>query len=274
MYADDIVLISGHNSIVESEAQLERDVQRCYTWCNQNCITINKKKTQVMRMSRCKLNPPPPKLNIKIADITLEEVAEYKYLGAIFDSHMTFKANANKLIKTLNHKLYLLSRIRKHLDEEKAILFYKTMLVPYADYTSFLVDCTTSALQTKIQRLQNRGLRICRYGRMYERCSATDLHTHFKVKTLYERRLPQLLCQTFKVSKSKGMLKPPENRRTRADHKVKFKIKKFDYITMQKSPLWRGVWEWDGLNAATQLLEDKKKFSNLIKDRKHRPHMV
>ena len=164
-------------------------------------------------------------------------------MGAIIDSKVTFKPHVNKLIKNMSHKLYLFARIRKFLDESKAILYNKTMIMPFADYASFLVDCTVNALVEKVQRLQNRGLPICKFGRMYERCSATELHVYFDVCKLDERRLSQLLCQMFKVSKVKGYTKPIENRRTRAESKVKFKIKRFTYITMQKSPLWRGVWE-------------------------------
>ena len=76
----------------------------------------------------------------------LEQVDEYKYLGALIDSTMSFKPHTNKLVTTLSHKLYLLARIRKFLNEEKAFLLYRQMIMPYIDYASFLIDCTTKDL--------------------------------------------------------------------------------------------------------------------------------
>ena len=86
-----------------------------------------------MRIGRANNNIDVPKLEIRINNVLLDEVTEYKYLGAIIDSNFTFKPHATKVVRTLSHKVYMFGRIRKHLDEEKAILLYKQMVTPYAD---------------------------------------------------------------------------------------------------------------------------------------------
>ena len=52
MYADDIVLVSSGRSFVESEQKLALDVDSTNIWCKSNCLTVNKKKTKVMRVTR------------------------------------------------------------------------------------------------------------------------------------------------------------------------------------------------------------------------------
>ena len=74
-----------------------------------------------MRVNRRTMYNLPP-LNIKIGDTMLEEVTEYKYLGATIDNKLTFRPHVNNVIKTISHKLHLLARIRKFFDEEQAIL--------------------------------------------------------------------------------------------------------------------------------------------------------
>ena len=174
----------------------------------------------------------------------------------------------------MSHKIYLLARIRKFLDEAKAILIYKQMIVPYADYAHYLVDCTTQDLTKKVNRLQGRGLQVARYNNMYEKCSVTELHTYFKMDTLDSRRFKQLLNLMYKVSIAKGEGIPLADRRTRGDHKIKIPCKQFKYKALSKCPLLRGVWEWDGLDKDIQKLDSIDKFKASTSKLKPRPVLV
>ena len=78
----------------------------------------------------------------------------------------------------------------------------------------------------------------------------------------------------YKLLPTKGITIDEANRRTRADHKVKIEIKRFNLKTMQKSPLYRGVWEWDDLDSTAQKATTKVKFKSSIKNKKHREHLV
>ena len=77
-----------------------------------------------------------------------------------------------------------------------------------------------------------------------------------------------------KRSKTDGTIDPIEDRRTRGDSKVKFDIKNFKYKTMQRSPLFRGVWEWDELTPDIQKTEDKTCFKNKIRGKTHRIALI
>ena len=74
----------------------------------------------------------------------------------------------------------------------------------------------------------------------------------------------------FKLSNAAGYVIPIENRRTRGDEKVKFNIRNFNLKTMQKSPMYKGVWEWDDLGSDTQKAITKVKSKYLIKNKKPR----
>ena len=265
MYADDIVLITTGNTYAESERKLALDVEATNQWCLKNCLTVNKKKTKVMRITRNRITGVIPALNISIGDNVLEDVQTYRYLGITVDSRFTFKPHVNNLLRTVSHKVTLLGRIKKYLDENESLLIYKQTVVPYCDYASFTTECTVEDLVTKLQRLQNRALRICRFGYMFERSSATALHEHFKIQELKHRRYTQLLLMMYKQSKTKGLLVPEGRRRTRGDHKIKFDTRVNTYASTDRSPMTRGVKAWNLLLASTQKLATSAAFKCKIR---------
>ena len=59
------------------------------------------------------------------------------------------------------HKLYLLSRIRRYITKGQAITIYKSKVAPYFDYGDIFLMNISSKTTDKLQKLQNRALRIC-----------------------------------------------------------------------------------------------------------------
>ena len=72
----------------------------------------------------------------------------------------------------------------------------------------------------------------------------------------------------FKQSKVKGLIIPIENRRTRGDHKVKFKKGRFPnrFTSTDKSPWHRGVSAWDKLTPEIQKLDKKAEFKFMVRE--------
>ena len=66
------------------------------------------------------------------------------------------------------------------------------------------------------------------------------------------------------LGSSEGEHIPPELRRTRADDKVKFKLKRYTYTSLHKNPYWRGVWEWDGLSSKKVTVRDASRAQSQV----------
>ena len=268
MYADDIVILAEGDTFVEADQQLNGDMAVANQWCENNCLTINKKKTKVMRFVRNRQRGEVPRLTVRVGNAELEEVDSYRYLGVTVDKRMTFKPQTLSVIKSVSHKNSLLGRIRRYMGEKQSLLIYKQKIVPYADYASFLIDCTTQDLVNKLQRLQNKALRIRKYKNMYQQCSATELHTEYGLSTLIDRRFRQLQCFMFKKSKEIGYSIEENLRRTRNDRKVKFAFRINHYMSSDKSPWTRGVQMWNELEPETQRAPKMEAFKTMIKDLK------
>ena len=100
-----------------------------------------------------------PKLKMKNQE--LNYVKTYKYLGIILDQSLSYNPQINETIKLTSHKVYQLSIIRKYLTKSAAITIYKSMILPYFDYGDLFLINANQQLLGKIQRIQNRGLKIC-----------------------------------------------------------------------------------------------------------------
>ena len=77
------------------------------------------------------------KLQINYAK--LEFVSQYKYLGVILDSNLAFTKHLNNVIRIVLHKINLLAKVRRYLENQASLLIYKTMILPYFDYGDYIV---------------------------------------------------------------------------------------------------------------------------------------
>ena len=114
----------------------------------------------------------------------LSRVPFYKYLGVYLDCTFNFNKHIDNNRKIISHKLYLLSRIRQYINEHTAISIYRTMIAPIMDYGDIVYAGTNVENLDKLQRLQNRGLRICINESHYiptillhQRCEIPNLKT-------------------------------------------------------------------------------------------------
>lgn len=91
-------------------------------------------------------------------------------------------AAANDVIKRVHYKLYTLFVLRKDMPTYCAIRLYKAMILPLIDYSNFCLTPCPEKTKTKIQRLQNKALRICFRSVRGDRTS--DLHSRARLGTV------------------------------------------------------------------------------------------
>ena len=113
-------------------------------------------------------------------------VDSYKYLGTILDKSLTFNKHIQQCINSVSHKLFPLSKIISYISESMAKTIYKTLIVPYLDYGDVLFINASRELLIKLQRLQNKCLRICL--RTHPRTPLNLIHQLTRVSLLETRR--------------------------------------------------------------------------------------
>ena len=94
-------------------------------------------------------------------DHVIDYVSSYQYLGITVDQTLNFNLHMKQIIKTVFYKLSLLQKLRRYITPMAAVRIYKSMVIPYLDYGDVLYHYSSSRLLDKLQKLQNRGLKIC-----------------------------------------------------------------------------------------------------------------
>ena len=154
LYADDTVLLNYGKNVINVKNDMQRDLGKIASWCGRNKLSLNIKKTKNMLFgSRHKLKRTKCD-KLLINDAKLEFVSQYKYLGVMLDSNLAFTKHLNNVIRIVSHKINLLAKVRRYLDNRASLEIYKTMILPYFDYGDILFMKSQKHLLSKLDHLK------------------------------------------------------------------------------------------------------------------------
>ena len=190
LYADDTALYTTNRNFDTIEDTLQIDLLNFSNWCNQNKLTVNVKKTKYVIYGTSKLLQKSRNLDLAIKGDKINREQVYKYLGIYLDSHLNLNKHIDYISKITSHKIFVLSKIRYMIDQRTAIYIFKTMIAPIFDYGDIVYEGGNKNRLDKLQRIQNRGLRICLSRNDY--VSTEMLHHHTIIPKLYIRRRSNL----------------------------------------------------------------------------------
>ena len=165
------------------------------TWCRQHNLSINIGKTKSVLFGTKKFNTNITCSNLTIAGEEIMFVDEYKNLGIILDKHLSFTKHIRYVQGLAAHKIYMLSKIRPCITQSVAIRIYKTKILPYFDQGDILFIDAFKKDTDKLQKLQNRALRICLNTN--NRHHIVNLHNTTKISYLNDRRIYHLKIYAF-----------------------------------------------------------------------------
>ena len=137
------------------------------------------------KVKKCK------KTNITLKGERIKLVRSYKYLGVLLDSTLNYNIHISSVLKGVRHKLYMLGKIKRYLNVDVAVQIYKSMILPFLDYADVIFHKANATDLSKLQRLQNRCLRLCLgYNRFIE---TEVVHREARVPFLKDRRKAHVL---------------------------------------------------------------------------------
>ena len=133
-------------------------LQTVYTWCSKWRLKVNATKTKIMHF-RSKTRPLTNEIFYYGAG-ALEIVKSYKYLGVIFDEHMTFEECAQTLSKAAGRKLghmFVMNRKLEGMGYKTFTRLYESRIDPVAFYASSVWGVKNFKFQDNIQ---NKAIRL------------------------------------------------------------------------------------------------------------------
>ncbi len=127
MYADDAVIFIHGKAAKTIATNLTNALTKVQNWLNQTCLILNTKKTVVMMFTKktmksnivksdCKTSTKRPLTKSRSAVFLGGEelvlVTQFKYLGVILDSNLTFKKHIKKVTNVIKFNLQNYKQIR------------------------------------------------------------------------------------------------------------------------------------------------------------------
>ena len=272
LYADDTVLYQSGADKAQAEQKLQASLNKFSKWCSANVLTINTKKTKVMTFgSRSKVKKCKG-VRIMLKGEALKLVPTYKYLGFILDATLGYNKHIASILRCVQHKLYILGKVRRFMNKNTALKIYKTMMLPYYDYADVIFHNANNADLSKLQRLQNRALKTC-LGR--DRViDAERAHRQAVVPFLQDRREAHVLNFMYmRKIKKPGLLNVREIR-TRAHDAPLFEVKIPRCEAFKRSVQYAGSVLWNGTAPQIRNIQNYLQFKEVQKKTMLAPLML
>ena len=258
LYADDtVVSVSGRNlsTLVTS---LQRTLNRFQAWCMINKLTLNPSKTKsVVFGTRQALKNARPIPSLYLGGTKIQNVVTFKYLGFTLDSTLTFKCRLADLIKKVMHKKLLLSKVLHLLNTDVALSIYKMMILPYFDYFDVIYYSACSGDLEKLQRLQNKCLKMCLKTHMLT--NTKEAHSKAKCAYLGTRRDTHMSNFMHTRQFKPGLFDEREINNRQHDAPT-FCLSFPHKETFKRSVLYSGAQVWNALPAHVRKIDDLHAF--------------
>ena len=253
VYADDATATARSKLLASAEKVTNETLVGTNTWCYENKLTLNTGKTEYMIFGTKARLSNQPKVELKVGDHSLREVTSYRYLGTTLDPTLNATAQLTKLNQLLAQKLTSFRKIRRCMSEKSAITIYKTTILPIFDYNDIIYYLLNKQQLTKLQRMQNRALRLVFMGRVL---SVEEMHDLAKVQYLEQRREAHLMGLMFNRTRESGY-RDDRARITRQGDAVLLKVPKANTTKFMNSPVFKGSTMWNQLPVEVRQAETR-----------------
>lgn len=158
-FADDAALICTESNYTNLYANLNSDIVQLMNWFREHKLVPNFLKTELIEYTynRTAINPylsTPMTIHLSNCSAlnckcqSISHVKTAKYLGVLFDSHLTWKETTTCLYKSLRHLNVLFYSLKKFMPTKAMIAIYRALYESKLQYSIFLWG---SAAQTYVK---------------------------------------------------------------------------------------------------------------------------
>ena len=133
------------------------------------------------------------------------------------------------------------------------------------EYGDFVVDSANQQLVVRLDKLQEKALRLAEYRSNVKKKEMSILKSDFNIEDLEIRRKRSLLRLMYIQSKVDGNLQSKGSyMNLRSSNKVKMKSNFTKLTKIQRSPYYRGLKLWDQLPENVQKEQSKLVFKSKV----------
>ena len=156
LYADDTIIAISSDSPMRLRKDLSDQLVEIGQWFNQNKLTVNTSKTEVIYFGRSnKVNECKRLVPIKFQGESLGCKNKVKYLGVIFDENLNWDAQVTSARSKAYLKLNKIKQVSSFLDDHTKNMLLNTLVMPHITYCSISWSTMSKANLKKFQSLIN-----------------------------------------------------------------------------------------------------------------------
>ena len=156
----------------------------------------------------------------------------------------------------------MLSKIRSCIDESTATRIYKTKILPYFDQGDILYLDANLKDTEKLQKLQNRALRICL--NVNNKHHTANLHHNTNIPLLRERRAYHISIYAYSRTRTQGYLDILPIA-TRGRNAPLLKTFKSNSKVVDRSVYLQTATIWNKMDAETRNIDTLENFKSVQK---------
>ena len=134
MYADDTTLLSTLQNFTSNHSNnslsynINAELTKITQWLAVNRLSLNAKKTKMMifhsKQNKLSINEIHI---IKINDMPIERVTEFKFIGVLIDSNLTWSPHCNYIANKLSRICGVGSRLKHYVPTHILTIIYITL---------------------------------------------------------------------------------------------------------------------------------------------------
>ena len=179
------------NNITDVIKSLEEKGESLINWFSNNEMKLNTDKCQLL------LNSQEPN-SLKIGDLLINNSLSEKLLGITFDCKLKFKKHIKDICQKVSQKINALARLAPYMGTTKKRIIMNTFFKSQFNYCPLVWMCCNRSLNTKINRLHERCLRIVYNDK---KSNFNELLVKDGSVSIHHQNLQKLAVEMFKVSR-------------------------------------------------------------------------
>jgi ribonuclease HI len=164
LYADDTAIFCTSKNVRVINSIINKNLQCIAEWCDRWGFKISKNKTVAVLFSKFRQSAM---IDVHIGNTKIKLVDSVKFLGVIFDKHLTWKEHIIYLKNRCQKRLNLLRSVSGQTWGAKAetlLIMYKTLIRLVIEYGDVAYDSASASTLKIIDSVRSQGcqaLRIC-----------------------------------------------------------------------------------------------------------------
>ena len=190
-YADDTTPFVCDESLENVVAKLEHDSEVAISWFESNYMKLNIDKCHLL-MAGNKYE----QMWVQLGEKKIWEHKTVKLLGVIIDSQLKFDSHVLNICGKAGRKLSVLTRMIKYLSFDKKYILMKTSFESQFKYCPLTWMFHSRKLNNKINRLQERALRLVYNDFNSSFQQLLDKDNSF---TIHHQNIQSLVIEMYKV---------------------------------------------------------------------------